>query len=322
MTEKENNSDDWETATLREIAVEHLREKKRARRWKIFFQFLVFAYVSVFLLSMVDWSGIGQSTDTKHTAVVSLQGVIAAGQPASAEEINKLLRSAFEDESTEGVVLQINSPGGTPVQADQIFKEIVRLRNAHPETPLYAVVGDICASGGYYVASAADEIYASPASMIGSIGVRLDAFGVKDLMAKLGIERRTLVAGKNKALMDPFGPQNLEQRKHLQAMLDQVHRQFIEAVKQGRGDRLDEAPDLFSGLVWSGEAALEKGLIDGFGDLRHVAADVIGQEELRYYRSKKTLLEQITEGVGVSLSLAFDNLFDFQSSSGYSPQLL
>lgn len=315
MSDKEQKEMDWEQATFKEIAIEHLREKKRSRRWRIFFQFLAVAYFSVFALTLVDWSGLGESTTSPHTAVVTLQGVIAGGQSAEASEINKLLRHAFEDESTQGVVLEINSPGGTPVQAHQIYEEILRLREEHPETKLYAVVGDLCASGGYYVASAADEIYAAPASMIGSIGVRMDAFGVEDLMDKLGVERRTLVAGENKALLDPFGPQNPVQREHLQTMLDDVHQQFIDAVKQGRGERLSQDPELFSGLIWSGEKALDKGLIDGFGDLRHVARELIGEEELRYFSTEKTLLEQLTEGVGVSLGAALSNLLQTQAQA-------
>lgn len=321
MSEKDKQGMDWETATLKDISIEHLREKKRSRRWKIFFQFLAFAYASIFLLSMVDWSGVSQTKNTKHTAVVSLKGVIADGQAASAEEINKLLRSAFEDDSSEAVVLKINSPGGTPVQADRIYHEILRMRELHADKPLYAVVGDLCASGGYYVASAADKIYAAPASMIGSIGVRMDAFGVQGLMEKLGVERRTIVAGKNKALLDPFAPQNPEQREHLQAMLNDVHQQFIDAVKKGRGDRLKESPELFSGLIWTGDEALNRGLIDGFGDLRYVAEEVIGQKELRYYRTEKSLLEQLTEGVGVRAGTALAGFLKQQMQSDYSPQL-
>ncbi|MGV6816572.1 MAG: signal peptide peptidase SppA [Thiotrichales bacterium] len=321
MSEKDKQGVDWETATLKDISIEHLREKKRSRRWKIFFQFLAFAYASVFLLSMVDWSGVSQNKHTKHTAVVSLKGVIADGQAASAEEINKLLRSAFEDDGSEAVVLKINSPGGTPVQADRIYHEILRMRELHADKPLYAVVGDLCASGGYYVASAADKIYAAPASMIGSIGVRMDAFGVQGLMEKLGVERRTIVAGKNKALLDPFAPQNPEQREHLQAMLNDVHQQFIDAVKKGRGDRLKESPELFSGLIWTGDEALNRGLIDGFGDLRYVAEEVIGQKELRYYRTEKSLIEQLTEGVGVRAGTALAGFLKQQTQSDYAPQL-
>jgi protease-4 len=199
------------------------------------------------------------------------------------------------------VILEINSPGGTPVQAKAIYDEILRLREKYPETKLYAVVTDLCASGGYYVASAAEEIYASEASIVGSIGVRMDGFGFQKVMEKLGVERRTLTAGENKALLDPFAPQNPEQQAHLQGMLDQVHQLFINDVKAGRGDRLKESDALFSGLIWSGEASLNLGLIDGYGSTDSVARELIGEENVVSFSPRQTLLEQLTEDVGTGM---------------------
>ncbi len=303
MSNETSDNARWERETLQQIVKEHLQEKKRARRWNLFFRLLILGYIGVALLSFVDWSSFKEAPAKAHTAVVRLKGLIADGQPASAATINKLLRKAFDDKNTRGVVLEVNSPGGTPVQAALIYAEIKRLRAQHPDKKLYAVVADLCASGGYYVASAADEIYASPSSMVGSIGVRLDAFGVVDLMHKLGIERRTLVAGKNKALLDPSAPRNEAQTTHLQHMLDEVHQQFIDAVKKGRGSRLIIDDDIFSGLVWSGESAKRRGLIDGFGDTRYVAEEKIGVKHTVVYEREKTLLEELTRGVGVSLGM-------------------
>jgi protease-4 len=210
------------------------------------------------------------------------------------------LRSAFEDEKTEGVILRINSPGGTPVQAGYIYDEILRLREKHPETQLYAVVSDMAASGGYYVASAADEIYASNSSIVGSIGVRMDGFGVVDAMEKLGIESRTLTAGENKALLDPFTPADEDAMKHLQAMIDDIHQQFIDAVKKGRGDRLKEFDELFTGLIWTGREAVEFGLVDNIGSASYVAREVIGAEDIVEYTVEEDVLERLVDRLGAS----------------------
>jgi protease-4 len=212
------------------------------------------------------------------------------------------LRNAFEDEQTEGVILRVNSPGGTPVQAGYIYDEIVRLREKYPETPLYAVVSDMAASGGYYVASAADEIYASESSIVGSIGVRMDSFGVVDAMEKLGIESRTLTAGENKALLDPFSPINEKAQKHLQAMIDEIHQQFIDAVEKGRGDRLKEFDDLYTGLIWTGKEALEYGLIDNIGSASYVAREVIGAEDIVEYSVEVDVLERLVDRLGASVA--------------------
>jgi protease-4 len=298
---EEEGEEGWEKNTVEALAWEGVKEQRRSRRWGIFFKLLTFAYVAFFLWAFVDWKAAGDIGSKSHTALVELKGLIAEGTDADAEEINGLLQSAFEDKNTKGVILEINSPGGTPVQAKAIYDEILRLREKYPETKLYAVVTDLCASGGYYVASAAEEIYASEASIVGSIGVRMDGFGFQKVMEKLGVERRTLTAGENKALLDPFAPQNPEQQAHLQGMLDQVHQLFINDVKAGRGDRLKESDALFSGLIWSGEASLNLGLIDGYGSTDSVARELIGEENVVSFSPRQTLLEQLTEDVGTGM---------------------
>jgi protease-4 len=297
MTEQEHL---WERRVITKLAQASLKEQKRARRWSIFFKFLVFAYIT-FVLYLFIQPDIDQAKIAKtHTALVELQGIIADGETASADNIVAALKSAFEDEKTEGVILRINSPGGTPVQAGYIYDEIVRLREQHPETPLYAVVSDMAASGGYYVAAAADEIYASNSSIVGSIGVRMDSFGFVDAMQKLGIESRSLTAGEHKALLDPFSPVDEKAQLHLQAMIDEIHQQFITAVKKGRGDRLKGSDDIFTGLIWTGREALAYGLVDKIGSASFVAREVIGAEEIVEYSVEEDVLERLADRLGAS----------------------
>jgi protease-4 len=297
MTEQEHL---WERRVITKLAQASLKEQKRARRWSIFFKFLVFAYITFVLYMFVEPDISKAKIAMDHTALVELQGLIADGESASADNIVSALRTAFEDEKTSGVILRINSPGGTPVQAGYIYDEILRLREKYPETPLYAVVSDMAASRGYYVASAADEIYASKSSIVGSIGVRMDSFGVVEAMKKLGIESRLLTAGENKALMDPFSPVNEDAREHLQSMIDEIHQQFIGAVKEGRGERLQESDDLFTGLIWTGVEALEYGLIDKIGSASFVAREVIGAEEIVEYSVEEDVLERLVDRLGAS----------------------
>ena len=297
MTEQEHL---WERRVITKLAQASLKEQKRARRWSIFFKFLIFAYIT-FILYMFMEPDISKAKITeKHTALVELQGVIADGESASADNIVSALRSAFEDEKTEGVVLRINSPGGTPVQAGYIYDEIVRLRGKYPETPIYAVVSDMAASGGYYVAAAADQIFVSNSSIVGSIGVRMDSFGVVDAMQKLGIESRSLTAGEYKALLDPFTPVNEKAMQHLQAMIDDIHQQFIDAVKKGRGDRLKDFDDLFTGLIWTGQEAIEYGLADNVGSASHVAREIIGAEDIVEYSVEENILDRLADRLGAS----------------------
>ncbi len=300
MSEQDQN---WERKLLTNLAESSLREQKRARRWGIFFKLATLGYLIVLFIAFAD-SGISPSKlSSKHTALVNLTGMIAEGELASSDNIVAALRNAFKDENTAGIILRINSPGGTPVQAGYIYDEIIRLREKYPDTPLYAVISDMCASGGYYVASAADKIYADKASIVGSIGVRMDNFGFVDAMKKLGVERRTLTAGENKALMDPFSPVNENANKHLQAMLTNIHQQFIDSVKKGRGDKLkQDINGLFSGLIWTGEQSLEIGLVDELASAGHVAREVIGEEEIVDFTPTDNVLDRLAKRMGATMA--------------------
>ena len=290
----------WEKNIISKLAEASLNEQKKARRWGIFFKLLTFAYLTSILFLYTDPTLTNVNTNAKHTALINLKGIIAEDKEASANNIVSALRDAFDDENTAGIIIKINSPGGTPVQAGYIYDEIVRLKKEHPDTPLYAVISDICASGGYYVASAADKIYADKASIVGSIGVRMDNFGFVDTLKKIGAERRTLTAGENKALMDPFLPINEKNQSHLKSMLDEIHQQFISAVKHGRGDRLKDVDGLFSGLIWTGERSVEIGLVDALASSSYVAREVIGEEDMVDFTVKKDLLEKLAGRLGAS----------------------
>lgn len=300
-----NTNDQWEKDIIGKLAESSLNEQKKARRWGIFFKSLTFAYITLILYLYIDPSLTSVKSDEKHTALIHVKGVIAEDKAASADNIVSALRAAFDDENTAGIILKINSPGGTPVQAGYIYDEIVRLKKEHPDTPLYAVISDICASGGYYVASAADKIYADKASIVGSIGVRMDNFGFVDTMKKIGVERRTLTAGKNKALMDPFLPINETSRSHLKEMLDEIHQQFISSVKKGRGDRLKDVDGIFSGLIWTGERSVKLGLVDALASASYVAREIIGEEDIVDFTVKKDLLERLAGRIGTSAANTF-----------------
>lgn len=287
---------------IQKLAFAAINEQRRARRWRIFFTSLFFLYVTVVGFMLIDSGASKSSAEGKHTALVKLSGVIASGEKAGAENVIMGLKSAFEDEDTAGVILEINSPGGSPVQSAYIYDEIKRLRSEYESIPLYVVVADIAASGGYFVAAAADQIYVNKSSLVGSIGVRMDSFGAVDLMKKMGVERRLLLAGKNKGLADPFLPEDPLQKAHLQQMLDEVHNHFIDAVRQGRGERLSQQDDLFSGLIWTGEKAIELGLVDEYGTTQTVARDVIEAETIVNFTPRGGLIEQIVDRLGVSIS--------------------
>src|SRR5471030_2570791 len=255
MAEAEKN---WERETLEKLAFSALKEQAKTRRWGIFFKLLTFAYVTFLILMVFQWSGDGDLiSDGKHTALVELEGVIDIKSDASAEKITSALQSAFKDKNTQGVILRINSPGGSPVQSGIINDEVRRLRGVCPNTPLYVVVEDICASGGYFVAASADKIYVNKASLVGSIGVLMDGFGFTGTMDKLGVERRLLTAGENKGFLDPFSPLEAKQKEYAQTLLNDIHQQFIAVVRQGRGKRLKDSSEVFSGLVWTGQKAVE-----------------------------------------------------------------
>jgi len=301
MAEGEN----WERAILEKLALAALKEQRAARQWGIFFKLVGLGMLVLILATILGWFEGHDGTSGKHTAVVELTGVIESEGRASAENIIAGLQAAFKDKDTQGVIIRINSPGGSPVQAGQINDEMRRLKAKYPNTPLYAVVEDVCASGGYYVAVAADKIYVNKASVVGSIGVILDGFGFVGTMEKIGAERRVLTAGENKAFLDPFSPISPEHRKYAQQMLDEIHKQFIDVVKTGRGVRLKETPELFSGLVWNGARSVDIGLADALGSVDEVARDVIKAEELVDYTVKEKITDRLARRFGALLGNGF-----------------
>jgi protease-4 len=307
-----DNDGQWERGLIEKLATAALKEQRRARLWGIFWKLLTFAYVTVVLLLAIDWKG-GDSKGGKHTALVEISGVIAPGTDSSAEKVALALQAAFKDKNTQGVVLRINSPGGSPVQSQSIYDEMKRLRLKYPEIPLYVVVEDLCASGGYYVAAAADKIYVAKGSILGSIGVRMDNFGVVGLMEKLGIERRLITAGKNKAMLDPFLPQDEAHKQIIVDLINEIHGQFIAAVREGRGKRLKETPDMFSGLIWSGAKSIELGLADALGGLDYVAREVIKAEDIVDYTQKENIAEKVARRFGAG---AMGALLEFSVRSG------
>jgi protease-4 len=295
----------WERAALEKIALASLLEQRRSRRWGIFFKLLGFIYLFALLFVALGWLGKRDGVSpARHTAVVEINGMIAAEHPGSADNVTAGLQEAFKDKATQGVVLRINSPGGSPVQAAQINDEIRRLREKYPNTPLYAVVEDICASGGYYVAVASDRIFVNESSIVGSIGVLMDGFGFSNVLDKLGIERRLLTAGENKGFLDPFSPLEPAQREHAQAMLDAIHQQFIKVVREGRGDRLKETPGMFSGLMWTGEKSIELGLADALGSVEYVAREVIKAEDLVDFTPRENIAERVAKRFGAAMAEA------------------
>ena len=298
-------------AILQELAVDYMRDKKIKRRWKM----VLFTLFGAYLIGIMYIAGGGSSSTTankSHTALVELVGPIGTETGVWADNINESLRNAFKSDHSKGVVLRINSPGGTPVQSAEIHDEIVRLREIYPKKPMHVVISDMAASGGYFVAVAADQIYANRSSIVGSIGVRMDGFGFVDTLKKLGVERRSLTAGENKSILDPFLPVQESQKAHAKRMLDQVHQHFIEAVKTGRGDRISDAPEIYSGLFWSGFEAKELGLIDGYGSLDSVARDVIGEENIVNYTYKPDFLDQFSRTFGVAVGVGIANVFGGQ----------
>jgi protease-4 len=289
---------------LRDVALESIKEQRLARRWGIFFKLFFYGLLLVIVLGLLFGESATKadlSSADEITAVVDINGVIMDGASASADLVLPGLKEAFENKKTKGVILHINSPGGSPVQAGIINDEIRRLKAEYKDIPVYAVVSDLCASGGYYIAVAADKIYADKASIVGSIGVRMDNFGAVGLMEKLGIERRLYTAGANKGMLDPFLPENEGQVEHVKNMLNTTHQQFINVVKAGRGERLKNNPDIFSGLFWTGEDALKLGLIDGLGSDAYVARELIKAEEMVNFSSKKDLMARLSERVETSV---------------------
>lgn len=310
MPDTPDNDPVWERKIIEKLALETLAEQKRRRRWGIFFRILGFAYLTFLIVALGDWGGASDTLGDgkKHTALVQLNGVIKATGEASAEKITESLQAAFKDHGTQGVILRINSPGGSPVQSGIINDEIRRLRAKHPNIPLYAVVEDVCASGGYYVAAAADRIFVDKASIVGSIGVLMDGFGFTGTMDKLGVERRLLTAGENKGFLDPFSPQDAQHKQHAQILLDDIHRQFIDVVRKGRGKRLKDSPELFSGLMWTGAKSIELGLTDELGSVEYVAREVIKAEAIRDYTMRASLTERFAKQFGTDLAEGIMNV--------------
>lgn len=307
--EAQRGDDDWHRDLVNRLAFASINEQRRTRRWNVFFKVLLAFYLGAILL--LYWPGEWPDTASsgeKHTALVELKGIISDEAEASADNVISGLRDAFEDDNTAGVILRINSPGGSPVQAGYIYDEIKRLREKYPDIPLYAVVTDICASGGYYIAAAADEIYVDKASIVGSIGVRMDSFGFVGTMDKLGVERRLYTAGESKAFLDPFLPSKASDVAHIETLLVDIHEQFINAVKEGRGDRLKESEDMFSGLIWTGEESLDMGLVDGLGSSSYVAREIIEAEEIVEFTTEPDLLERIADRLGVGVAQAMGKI--------------
>lgn len=300
--ENPEKTQNWERQLLEKIALSALNEQKTKRRWGVFFKLAGLAYLIAVLVLVLDLEGADKKlSDAKHTALVNVRGTIEASGEASAEKITGALQSAFDDKGTAGVIMRINSPGGSPVQSGIVYDEIVRLRAKHPEIPLYVVVEDLCASGGYYIASAADKIYVDKASILGSIGVLMDGFGFTNTMEKVGVERRLLTAGENKGFLDPFSPQDAKQKEHAKILLGEIHRQFIEVVRKGRGKRLKETPEMFSGLMWTGSQSIGMGLADGYGTVDSVARDVIKTDNILDYSVKENIAERVAKRLGAEV---------------------
>lgn len=293
----------WERATLEKLVFATIKEKKAARRWSIFFKlaFLLLAFLCLWAYFDFNFSDSSDDSLGRHTALIEINGEIDSEGSGSADTVIPALNKAFADSGSAAVILRINSPGGSPVQAGIIVDEILRLKKGYPRKPLYVVVDEICASGGYYIAAAADDIYVNKASIVGSVGVLMDGFGFTGTMEKLGVERRLLTAGENKGFLDPFSPQSAKHKAHAQEMLDEIHEQFISVVRTGRGKRLKETPETFSGLYWTGARAVEMGLADGYGTVDTVARDIVKAEDIIDYTTHEGLPERVLKKFGASV---------------------
>ena len=314
MTDETKNKEEWQADVISKLAFAAVDEQRRARRWGIFFKALFFVYILVILIaafSSPDGSRkLGKASE--HTALVDVQGVIAAGAEASADNIIQGLRAAFKEPKAKAVILRINSPGGSPVQAGYVYDEIKRLRKKHKDKKLYAVISDMCASGGYYIAVAADEIYADKASMVGSIGVLMNSFGFTKAMKNLGIERRLYTAGKSKGFLDPFSEVKASDKAHIETLLGTIHKQFIDTVKEGRGKRLVDDEQLFTGLIWTGEESVALGLTDGLGSSSFVAREIIEAETIIDYTPRPNYLDRFADRLGVAMASIFERSFILQ----------
>jgi protease IV len=300
MAEPDNN---WQQQTIEKLALSGLKEQKTARRWGIFFKLLTFAYLFTLLITALGWFG-GKGDSSPHTALIEVNGVIEAGGEVNADSFMSSLHDAYESTGTKGIILRFNTPGGSPVQAGIINDEIKRQKALHPKIPVYGVVEDICASGGYYIAVATDKIYVDKGSIVGSIGVLMDGYGFTEVMKKVGVERRLMTAGENKGMLDPFSPVSEKHKALAQTMLNEIHEQFKTVVRNGRGARLKETPETFSGLFWSGEQSIKLGLADALGSADYVAREVIKQEEIVDYTYQETVVNRFAKRLGASMAKA------------------
>lgn len=312
--EPQRHAAGWERETIEKLVLASLREQQAARRWKLVFRFTWLLLIGALVWLWFKQSEVAGPVSTPHTALIEVKGEIASGAEASADNVLSSVRAAFEDDGAQALVLLIDSPGGSPVQAGIINDEITRLKAVH-QKKVYAVVEETCASAAYYIAASADAIYVDKASLVGSIGVLMDGFGFTGLMEKVGVERRLMVAGQNKAMLDPFSPQDDAQRAYIQSMLGEIHAQFIAVVKKGRGDRLKETPDTFSGLVWSGQRAVEQGLADGLGSLDYVAREIVKAEDIVDYTQRESVGMRLARELGVRMG---EGLFKAARSAGIS----
>ncbi len=296
----------WEREVIEKLAFAAVDEQKKTRRWGIFFKSLMAAYLLVLLIIAVypRFSKDLGSSENNHTAMIDIVGMIAEGEETNATAVIKGLRAAVKNNGTKGIILHANSPGGSPVQADYIYNEIRAIKKQHPDLPIYAVISDMCASGCYYIASAADKIFVNPASIVGSIGVIMNGFGFVGAMEKFGVERRLVTAGEHKAIMDPFSPVKKQEIKYMQTLIDQVHQQFIGAVKQGRGERLKETPEMFSGLVWTGAESIKLGLTDEIGSDDFVAREIIGAKKIENFTQEERLIDRLVGKMGAQFGHA------------------
>lgn len=313
------SKDGWEKKLVEDLAMASLKERRTTRRWGIFFKLAFFAYlVGLVVLFYVPFDPVSLDKGAdEHTAVINIEGVISSESKASADFVITGLRDAFEDKKTKGVILRMNTPGGSPVQSGYINDEIYRLKELHPDIKVYAVIVDVCASGGYYIAAAADEIYADKGSMVGSIGVLMNSFGFENAIDKVGVTRRLYTAGEHKGFLDPFTKPLEEDIDHAKSMLKNIHKQFVEVVKKGRGDKLKDDPLLFSGYVWTGEQSMELGLVDKLGSSSYVAREIIGAEEIKDFTVTESFMDRFAKKMGASMATTMAEISGF----GVAPQL-
>ena len=316
---KMTSKDGWEKKLVEDLAMASLKERRTTRRWGIFFKLAFFAYIVglvVLYYAPFDPASLEKGAD-EHTAVINIEGVISSESKASADVVITGLRDAFDDKKTKGVILRMNTPGGSPVQSAYINDEIYRLKELHPDIKVYAVIVDVCASGGYYIAAAADEIYADKGSMVGSIGVLMNGFGFENAIDKVGVTRRLYTAGEHKGFLDPFTKPQEDDIEHAKTMLANIHKQFVEVVKKGRGDKLKDDPLLFSGYIWTGEQSIELGLVDKLGSSSYVAREVIGAEEIKDFTVKESFMDRFAKKMGASMASTMAEISGF----GVAPQL-